>query len=338
MKILLDDNKNFYKANLHCHSTYSDGKLSVETLKEEYKKRGYSIIAFTDHEHVIDNSRLDDEDFLTITSCEVAIKEFENQSTLKNYGMRVCHLNFYALDQHNDITPCYSSVYDHYINDETKNMIKHEGEYKRNYSVEDINKMIEVANEKGFIVSYNHPSWSLENATHYLGYKNLFAVEIFNTSCVNLGIVDDEVVYDDLKRCKNKIWCTACDDNHNKYPIDSHMTASFGGWVCINADKLSYDVIMNALVNGDFYASTGPVIMSLVKDGDTVTIKTSPCKRISLVTGTRRGKTQIAKTGESISEATFKIKESDVYFRIRVEDENGKKAYTQAYDILGIDR
>ena len=34
MKILLDDKKPFFKANLHCHSVYSDGKLTVEELKK----------------------------------------------------------------------------------------------------------------------------------------------------------------------------------------------------------------------------------------------------------------------------------------------------------------
>ena len=38
MKILLDKNKNFYKANLHSHSDLSDGKWSVEKIKEELDK------------------------------------------------------------------------------------------------------------------------------------------------------------------------------------------------------------------------------------------------------------------------------------------------------------
>ena len=142
MKILLDENKRFFKANLHCHSTYSDGKFTVENLKEEYKKRGYSIVAFTDHEHLIDNSHLNDDEFLTITSCEMAIKEFPTQSTLVNFDMRVCHLNFYALDQHNTTTPCYSSVYDHYITDEIKDLIRFDKEYERVYTTDGINDMI----------------------------------------------------------------------------------------------------------------------------------------------------------------------------------------------------
>ena len=46
-KILLDSNKNFYKANLHCHSTKSDGFWTVEEIKEYYKSNGYSVVAIT---------------------------------------------------------------------------------------------------------------------------------------------------------------------------------------------------------------------------------------------------------------------------------------------------
>ena len=84
----------FFKANLHGHSTFSDGHLTPEELKNVYQKKGYSIFAFTDHEHLIDHSDLTDDRFLALTACEFAIKEFPEQSTLKNYRMRVAHLNF----------------------------------------------------------------------------------------------------------------------------------------------------------------------------------------------------------------------------------------------------
>lgn len=327
MKILLDENKPFYKANLHCHSTYSDGKYTVEEIKDAYKKRGYSIVAFTDHEHLIDNSRLDDEDFLTITSCEVAIKEFPEQSTLVNFDMRVCHLNFYALNQHNDITPCYEKVYDHYVTDEIRDLVKYESEYHRIYSAAGINEIIRIAKEQGFIVSYNHPTWSLENAADYLHYEGMFAVEIYNTSCYRPGArPDDEHVFDDLLRAGKKVFCTAADDNHT-------YNGAFGGWVCINADKLEYDTVMTALQKGDFYASTGPQIFSLVQDGNEVEIKTSPCKKIGVVTHGRRTPCKSAPENETLTTARFKLLDSDKYFRIRVTDEHGNVAYTQAYPV-----
>ena len=327
MKVLLDSNKPFYKANLHCHSTYSDGVHTVEEIKEEFKKRGYSIVAFTDHEHLVDNSRLDDENFLTITSCEVAFKQFPEQSTLKNFDMRVCHLNFYALDQHNVVTPCYSSVYDHYIKDGLEKLIRHEGEFERVYSAEGINEVIRIAKEKGFIVTYNHPTWSLENATHYLGYEGMFAVEIYNTSCYRPGArVDDEHVFDDFLRDNRKIFCVCADDNHS-------FKSAFGGWVCINAEKLEYKTVMNALQKGDFYASTGPQIFSLVQDGMEVEIQTSACKTIGVVTHGRRTPSKQAEEGQTLTSARFTLRPEDKYFRIRVTDEYGHTAYTQAYPI-----
>lgn len=333
MKVLLDKNKPFFKANLHCHSTYSDGHLTVEELKEAYKKRGYSIVAFTDHDHVIDNSHLNDKDFLAITSCEMAIKEFPTQSTLKNFDMRVAHLNLYARDMHNNITPCYSSVYDHYVTDENKPLIRYNGEYERRYSAEGINEIIRIANEAGFIVAYNHPSWSLENAVDYLAYDNLFAVEIYNTACVTHGGEEDERAFTDMLFAGKRVYCTACDDNHNARAFDDPANDSFGGCVYINADKLDYSVIMQALQKGEFYASTGAQILSLVQEGNTVTVETTRCKRIDLVTHGRRREFVYANTGEALTKATFTLRDLDGFFRIRVEDFEGKKAYSQAYYI-----
>lgn len=326
MQILLDENKPFYKANLHCHSVFSDGEMTVEELKTAYMQQGYSVVAFTDHEHLIDNSYLNDENFLAITACEVAIKEFPEQSTLVNMALRVCHLNFYAINPHNTITPCYEKVYDHYVNEHNAHLIRYEKEYKRRYDKDGVNEMIRIANEQGFIVSYNHPTWSLEDASRYLQYENLWAVEIYNTGCTLNGRLTDEHALDDFLRADKPIFCTAADDNHQKADM-------FGGWVQINAPALTYANIMTALQKGNFYASTGVDVYSLVRDGNEVTIRTSPCKQITLTTKGRRVSTVRAEENETICQATFALRETDGHFRIRATDEKGRSAYTQAYSI-----
>lgn len=324
MQILLDENKKYFKAQLHCHSKNSDGGLTVEQQKELFKEKGYSVIAFTDHEHLVDNSFLDDENFLTITSCEVAIKEFPKESTMKNYNMRVTHLNFYALDQHNDLTPCYNSVYDHFITDTVKGKVKFNGEYQREYSPKGINQMIMDAKQQGFLVSYNHPDWSLESACDYLNYENFDFVEIYNHSCSMQGGEGYQIkAFDDILRSGKKVYATMCDDSHR-------LKDMFGGWVMINADKLDYETIMTALKNGEFYASQGPVIYSIIKEGDTVTVKTSGAKRIALST---RGRRCSAVSGENLTSATFKLKETDGYFRITVIDQFNNHAHSQSYEI-----
>ena len=49
-KYLLPESGQFYKANIHCHSTVSDGCLTPEQIKKAYMDHGYSVVAYTDHD------------------------------------------------------------------------------------------------------------------------------------------------------------------------------------------------------------------------------------------------------------------------------------------------
>ncbi len=324
--VLLDKKRNYYKANMHCHTTLSDGTLTPEEIKQAYMENGYSIIAFTDHEHIIDNSHLSDESFLAITSTEIAIKENPLQSTLKNTKMKACHLNLYSPEPHNDVTPCYSTLYDKYIKDETKARIKFDKEFKRVYSARGINKIIREANKKGFLVTYNHPNWSLENATDYLKLDGLWGMEIFNYSCVYSGHYDDEHIFDEMLRSGKKVMCVCADDNHNV------KSDSFGGFIYVNCDSLDYETVFSALKNGYFYASTGVKVTSLELEGDVVRFECSPSSRVVLSTEGRRCDC-IRAEGNEITSGEFKLRSDDGYFRLRFENKDGTRAYTQAYDL-----
>lgn len=322
-EVLIDKSLNFYKANLHCHTTLSDGKMTREEIKESYKEKGYSVVAFTDHEHVIDNSDLNDEKFLAITSTEVAIKEYPKQSTLENLKMKVCHLNFYSPDPHNNNSPCYSSIYDHYVTDENRHLIKFDKEWKRQHTTRGINKMIREVNKMGYLVSFNHPSWSLETERDYIGLEGLWAVELYNHSVVNIGGRSDEHVFEEMLRAGKKVFCSAADDNHSE-------NDRFGGFTVINAGELNYDSIFNALRYGYFYASTGPEIKSLIYEDGEVKFECSECVKVSLMTETRR---RDAIHGDNVTDGSFKIKDTDGFFRLVFRDKEGYLAWSQAYDL-----
>lgn len=330
-KILLDKSKNFYKGNMHCHSSLSDGYFSPEELKEMYKSRGYSFLAITDHEHINNNSYLDDEDFITLTSAEFAIKEFPDQSTLKNFNMKVCHLNFYAKEQNNDYTFCYNSVADHFSKPERKHLINRPDEDQvRIYGHEGISKLIREANKHGFFVCYNHPRWSLENYADYCGYEGLWGVEIYNHGCCVGGLYDYDInVYDDLLRDGKRLFASCGDDNHNGRE-ETRMLQSFGASVYVNAESLSYENIVNGLLKGDFYSTMGPEIYSLYVEDGYVHIECSDAKRICYSTRGRRTKAVNAGDGY-VNSAVFEIKDTDGYFRIDVIDDKGNRANTQAY-------
>ena len=333
MKILLDEAKGYFKANMHCHTTCSDGRLTPGEIKEAYKAKGYSVVAFTDHEHVIDQSHLTDEGFLALVGCEVAIKEIPTDSTLTNQQMKVCHLSFFALNPNNPVTPCYNSVADHFVTEAARGRFTPDGEYKRSYTHKGISDMIKRAHDMGYLVSYNHPSWSLENSFDYLGYAGLDFVEIYNTGCVKEGHVDDERVFEDMLLDGRKIFCIAGDDNHNKAPLSSPSSDSFGGYIMINEEKLNYPSVMKALWQGRFYVSNGARILSIVKDGSAVTVKTEGAASIHMRTGGRRSKSVFAESAEGLGEATFILDPTDRYFRFKVKGLDGSIAYSQAYPV-----
>ena len=54
---------NWYKGNLHCHTTNSDGVVSPEQAVAFYKARGYHFMAFTDH-HIFTDLKYLDENYL----------------------------------------------------------------------------------------------------------------------------------------------------------------------------------------------------------------------------------------------------------------------------------
>lgn len=191
--------------------------------------------------------------------------------------------------------------------------------------------MLRCGAENGFFVTYNHPVWSLESYPEYSGYSGMHAMEIFNTGCVYEGYPDyNPLPYDDLLRLGNRIFCIAADDNHNHSAPDSPLYDSFGSWVTIRAEALEYGKITSALERGDFYASCGPEIYELYVEDGYVHIKTSPAHMISYVSGVRRCMAVGAFYGESVTEASFRIDDGDIYFRIDVTDDHGRHADTNA--------
>ena len=55
----------------------------------------------------------------------------------------------------------------------------------------------------------------------------------------------------------NRLFCVAADDNHNACPFGDPLCDSFGGFVMVKAEELTYDAVIKALLHGDFYSSIG---------------------------------------------------------------------------------
>ncbi|MDR5709473.1 MAG: hypothetical protein QN172_03800 [Armatimonadota bacterium] len=58
------------KAQLHCHTTASDGKLQPQEVVDRYREAGYAFLALTDHDRITWVEAPEDQDFCVIPGVE----------------------------------------------------------------------------------------------------------------------------------------------------------------------------------------------------------------------------------------------------------------------------
>jgi hypothetical protein len=326
MKRLIDENKTQYKANLHCHSVHSDGQWTVEQIKEEYKKRGYSVVAVTDHEHLLNHSALSDDEFLFITGYEMYVRNlpFDYLNDPQS------HINLYSKTPENKLLYYTPSITKYIPKAELENLQYHKLVVNREYNVEFIRQTVQDAKEKGFLVCHNHPTWSFENEDFASAYDGCFAMEIYNHGSYQFGYNEYNQHYYDYQINRGlQMAVIASDDNHNFE--DDPYGDSFGGITYILADHLEYGSIINALENKDFYATTGPKIFSLSVEDGKLNVKTSDAERIVFITNNHHRKVVSSKNGEVITQAEFTATTKDSWVRVEVVDFKGKRAFTRAF-------
>ena len=326
---LLPQSGNFYKANLHCHSTISDGRWTVEEIKKNYMERGYSIVAYTDHGVFVNHNDLAEEGFLPINGFEIDIS---NNEPWGCSDFRTCHMCLLSLDREKTVQKI---VYDskHLFKNMEITHLEEGAEIKHfDYEPEVVNSIIKQARDDGFFVTYNHPVWSLETKDEYGKYYGMNALEIINYGCICMGFDDINAhQYDDILRSGQRIFCVGADDNHDANPIGSPRNDSFGGFTMIKADKLEYSTISDALLAGNFYASEGPEIKELWFEDGYVHVTCSDAAKITYNTAAIRAKAAFPENGEPLTSAAFTVRDVDKYFRITVYGKDGKRAFTRAY-------
>ncbi len=327
-KYLISNSGNFYKVNLHCHSTVSDGKLTPEQVKQAYKQKGYSAVAFTDHDALVRHEDLNDESFIALHGYEM---EFDNfiDGEKPYHRNKSCHICLVAISPNTTKQVCFHrSKYLHRNNLDISKLDfdKNAPDYERVYSKECVNTVINQAVASGYFVTYNHPTWSGESFSDYTGYENMHAMEIYNHECALAGYDEfNSRVYDDLLRSGKMIYCTATDDMHHDYCVG-------GGWISVKAPSLTYQNIMNNINDGNFYSSLGAEITQLYTEDGYIVVECAPASMVTMHTGLMKVE-KLSAENQPLTKAKFKIPQNANYVRIAVTDINGKKAYTNAYPV-----
>jgi len=329
---LLPEKGNFYKANLHSHSTVSDGAWAPDEVKKNYMEKGYSIVAYTDHDIMIPHPELADDNFLPLTGFELSIVDSDPSLTVFSQK-RNCHLCFIAP------TMCdtkqvlwHRRFYQWGFKPELIPLVNYDEEsldFVRNYTPEKINEAIAIGRRAGYFISYNHPAWSLESYPEYMAYDGFHALEVVNYCSVAGGELDENLhVLRDMIRAGKLPFATGSDDNHNR------SNDSFGGFTMIKAPALTYSDIFDALMKGNFYASEGPSIDELYYENGRVYVKASDAVSVIYHADIHHSNAIVrAQEGSTEIIAEFELKEQEKAFFITVSDSYGKFACTRAYSV-----
>ena len=328
MKYLISPQLKQYKANLHCHSVLSDGAKTPAELKEMYKAKGYSILAITDHERPMNHTPLSDKDFIMLTGYECYIRP--NPEGKFDKFQKEIHLNLLARDPENVSLVCYNEGYAKYLKRDNalEGLCRVGSERPRELTAEYVNEYVQTAKENGYIVTYNHPYWSMEDEAAILSYQGIFSLEICNYSAYLINNLEySGALYDKMLSSGKRIFCHASDDNHNAGPISD----SFGAFTMIMPKEFSYKGVFEAMEKGEMYSSTGPVFKEVSIDGGRIHIECSEVKNIFVYDGSKNPRRLHSLDGKALTSADFEIDKNAKYIRVSICDFDGKRADTRGF-------
>ncbi len=239
----------WFKGNLHTHTTESDGACSPEENIRWHERNGYDFLSITDHNHVTDVRGLDDLKLLTLPGTELSLGN--------TCGGGPFHLVVFGLP------PCFQPP-------PASTLSARAG--------------IELINSVNAGCFVAHPHWSSTTMEELAELSGYVGIEVYNTGCDRenrTGLA--EPYWDDLLRRGRSVWGFATDDSHWQSPDQG------GGWIMVKAPERSGEAILAAIKAGHFYASCGPTIEHVTLQDGVLHVRCSPVCAIYWSEGRRGG-------------------------------------------------
>ena len=129
-----------------------------------------------------------------------------------------------------------------------------------------------------------HPYWSGLPPEVIVNAEGLTGLELFNASSEReSGRGDSSYIWDLALEAGRSLSAIATDDSH--YPLFDIGDA----WTMVRAADRSRDAVLDSLRAGRTYASNGPVLHDVRRDGDRIEVRCSPCVSVCLQTRYQEG-------------------------------------------------
>ncbi len=290
---LLDNTKNWYKGNLHTHTTLSDGQCTPDEVCKLYKDAGYDFLALTDH------------NILSDTCVKNGLLMLRGIELGENYmSPRRVAYHFVGIGGDDKLASF-------------------------DYSTSNKNpqKIIDHLKSHGAYTILCHPDWSLMTTSDIMAVNGYDAIEVMNSISDPYARGDSSHIIDTVMTSGRIDRMVASDDSH--FYTGEHCHAA----VMVNTDELSADSILTALRSGNFYATEGPRFQSIEILDNAIHVRTSPVCLIRFMSDSFYVEGRRCVIDNCASSAVYKIKPSDNFVRIEAVDNSGKRAWSQYIDV-----
>jgi len=285
------------KGALHTHTTRSDGEMTPEQLLAEYKKLQYDFVALTDHRKY--NKESFGSSLIIVPGMELDVVFAGTRGNGRHVIHSVClgpaDGGDFAQDEH---FPSFDIE-----------------------RPEDFQPTLDEMHRRGCLTMYCHPRWSHTPVHEYMGLRDNFAMELFNTGTAleNDIDTDNSLDWETVMDSGNRLFGTAVDDCHSPDQVGC-------GYVLVNAER-NVQSILDALAAGNFYASCGPEIFDFRIEGDQAVLCCGPADRVSFSCNLMPQTLVPADSAKPVNEARMTIPHYAKYVRAAVL-RDGKRAWT----------
>ncbi len=291
----------FYRGNLHTHSTLSDGALEPAEVCRRYRDEGYDFVALTEHlvgqfgYPIADTTGFRGNGFTTLIGAELHSGEQENGD--------LWHILAVGLPQ--DFEPPQTP--------------------RLSFASPDQERAADLAaraRAAGAHVSVAHPQWSGLTTNDARTIEAAHSVEAYNHGCA-MGCDRAEGFHtlEQLLAEGRRLNLIATDDAHFTEP--DH----FGGWVMVNAAENDPDALLEGLKSGRHYSSQGPELRNIDITSTHVEVECSAAVSI-IVQG--HGNAARATHGLSMTRGRVGLERfaASPWIRVTVIDAAGRRAWS----------
>lgn len=282
---------NGYKANLHTHSTNSDGSYSPEEVIRLYSGAGYDVVSFSDHRKTNKVSGYDGKNMTLLSGIE-----------MHPMGPRGIMWHILAAGVPEDFT----------YNDAGTGQ-----------------EAVDAALAAGAAVFCAHPYWCGLTSAEVASLKGIHGIEVYNSSCRSIGRDYNMQNWDELLDAGYRYTGIAVDDVHtcrhlfrgytviaaeDKTPESLVAALKSGSFYSSQGPEFYSITLENNILKADFSPVSTAIVMRRRSGGN--------CFNMPDMTGPGTGKTQITHLELDLSQY------KDTYARIQLCDDEGRMAWS----------